>query len=87
MRLEGCIFVDTPKECRHIDIGKCLGVERLSCVFSHPHLKIADDAKDGLVEAFRAELDSKSRYKTLSGLAGSWVSSTLMTGAKRGRHG
>ena len=71
MRLEGCIFVDTPKECRHIDMGKCLGgVEQLGCVFNHAHLKIADDAKDNLMEVFKAELSSKRRYKTLSGLAG-----------------
>lgn len=72
MRIEGCIFVDTPRGCRHIDIGKCLGSApgQLSCVFSHSHLKIADDAKDNLIDIFKAELNRESRYKMLSGLAG-----------------
>ena len=71
MRIQGCIFVDTPRECRYNDMGKCLGrVEQLSCVFNHAHLKIVDDAKNSLMEMFKAEVNSKSRYKTLSGLAG-----------------
>lgn len=74
MRIEGCIFVDTPRECRHIDIGRCLGgVEQLACIFNHSHLKIADDVKNNLIKMFRAELNSKNRYKAQSGLVGRQV--------------
>ncbi len=70
MRLEGCIFVDTPRECRYMDTGYCPGIGVLNCVFDHTHLRIADDAKSGLVEKFRAKLDDGTRYKVQSGLAG-----------------
>lgn len=68
-RAIGCIFVDTPKECSRAINGKCIGY-KLGCVFSHIHLIIAEDAKDELVELFKEEINSKRRYKRLSGLAG-----------------
>ena len=70
-RISGCIFVDTPRECRYIDLSKCPGdSERLACIFNHLRLRIAEDTKQKLVEAFIEELNTERRCKDISGLAG-----------------
>lgn len=70
-RVEGCIFEDTPKECSSITTdGKCLGLNKLQCLFNHGHLTIAEDAKAELMDLLSKEMNSSRRYKRLSGLAG-----------------
>lgn len=62
-RVEGCIFEDTPKECSFVTSdGKCLGLSKLNCLFSHFHLRVAEDAKVELIDLFTEEISSKRRF-------------------------
>lgn len=70
-RINGCIFKDTPKECSSITPdGKCLGLNKLHCLFSHLHLVVEEDAKDELITLLGEEINSPRRFKHLSGQSG-----------------
>ncbi|MBA7674318.1 hypothetical protein ES703_82528 [subsurface metagenome] len=69
-KIIGCIFEDTPKECSQIINNECVGLGKFTCLFNHTHLAIVEEAKEGLIELLRKEMDTPRRYKHLSGLAG-----------------
>lgn len=67
-RVINCIFEDTPKECSSITLNnECLGLNKLRCLFNHSHLVIAENAKAELTNLFQEEINSKRRFKHLSG--------------------
>lgn len=71
VRVSGCIFLDTPKECWAAVSDKCIAdTIKLHCLFHHIHLIVADDAKQELLSLFTNELNNLRRYKMLSGQAG-----------------
>jgi len=72
MRADGCIFVDTPKECSFVSDNKCVGVSphRLQCLFNHIHLEVHPSMEEELVSLFLSEIHNEARYKKKSGLAG-----------------
>ena len=63
--VEDCIFVSTPKEC-----STCLRTRKLPCLLNHQHLRLREAAKEELKALLVENMESLSRYKTISGEEG-----------------
>ena len=68
MRIKGCIFVDTPRECSSIGAGRCLlDSRKLPCLLNHRRLKIGHGTRNVLHRLLTDEMNSPSRVKVKSG--------------------
>ena len=71
-RAEGCIFVDTPKECIFWVDNFCTSPpsHQIRCLFNHRRLIVNEDSIDVLQRVFLKVIRSPKRVKTVSGQGG-----------------
>ncbi len=72
MRVENCIFVDTPTECHYAVEGNCTApsFQLFSCLSNHLRICLHEGASNLLVGAVNEEVGSSRRRKLLSGQEG-----------------